>query len=141
MPRKKVEFRAPPRGACPTLDISEEEWIDACDKQMRLGRVMEGIMPRAVKLACNRRARERKRMRDIPCAKCAIMDTCEKRRVHNLSGCKFAIIRTSRGELMAQCAVHFALSAGAKKAMKHRKRGAGGKFLPNKKEDGDGRIA
>jgi len=91
--------------------------------------ISRNILPRReYDIIRNRRSRERKRMVETPCTECAIMSTCEKRKAHGLSSCKYAIVQTNAG-LQAQCSVHVARSKSSKKALAKRKRRADGTLV------------
>lgn len=80
----------PWNGITTTLELSDEEQYIANKMAYGIGRIVREIdESNEVKRSRARILREKARRKVVPCSKCGIRATCEKRRKKHLKGCKF----------------------------------------------------
>ena len=83
-------------GTVPTIDPTDDEWCKSRKMARDVKRII-GQIPVTEEVASSLRKhyKERTRLKVTPCSLCTISKTCEKRRRHKLTGCKFAYPRAS----------------------------------------------
>ena len=89
-----MSYKGKWKGEVQTINLSDNEFLEARRQQSELDTIRRNILGHDDELMRARRCRSWRK--NVPCKKCAILQTCEKRKRYALTECKVGFVAKAK---------------------------------------------